>query len=230
MQASKVFTNVTSANSRELITIKEADLISLFSYIGMKKYIILVMALIAATACNSEMKFSKSDKQIIRETPQEILKVYTIESEEETSVLRAQSTDLSKRSLLSKDYELLVKRMIQTVSDTTVGGVGIAAPQIGINKRVVVVQRFDREGEPFEAYPNISILEYSEDTRKGPEGCLSVPDQRYDVTRSASVVISYYDVESHQMVTETIEGFTAVIFQHEVDHLNGIIYTDRVLM
>lgn len=188
------------------------------------------MALIAATACNSEMKFSKSDKQIIRETPQEILKVYTIESEEETSVLRAQSTNLSKRSLLSKEYELLVKRMIQTVSDTTVGGVGIAAPQIGINKRVVVVQRFDKEGEPFEAYPNISILEYSEDTRKGPEGCLSVPDQRYDVTRSASVVISYYDVESHQMVTETIEGFTAVIFQHEVDHLNGIIYTDRVLM
>lgn len=230
MQASKVFTNATSANSRELITIKEADLISLFSYIGMKKYIILVMALIAATACNSELKFSKSDKQIIRETPQEILKVYTIESEEETSVLRAQSTNLSKRSLLSKEYELLVKRMIQTVSDTTVGGVGIAAPQIGINKRVVVVQRFDKEGEPFEAYPNISILEYSEDTRKGPEGCLSVPDQRYDVTRSASVVISYYDVESHQMVTETIEGFTAVIFQHEVDHLNGIIYTDRVLM
>lgn len=196
----------------------------------MKKYIILVMALIAATACNSELKFSKSDKQIIRETPQEILKVYTIESEEETSVLRAQSTNLSKRSLLSKEYELLVKRMIQTVSDTTVGGVGIAAPQIGINKRVVVVQRFDKEGEPFEAYPNISILEYSEDTRKGPEGCLSVPDQRYDVTRSASVVISYYDVKSHQMVTETIEGFTAVIFQHEVDHLNGIIYTDRVLM
>lgn len=189
-----------------------------------------MVALMVATACNPDLRFSKSDKQIIRETPDEILKVYTIESEEETSVLRAHSTDLSRGSLLSQDYQLLTERMIQTVSDTTVGGVGIAAPQIGINKRVVVVQRFDKESEPFEAYPNISIIEYSEEKRKGPEGCLSVPDQRYDVTRSASVVITYYDVERRQMVTETIEGFTAVIFQHEVDHLNGIIYTDRVLM
>jgi peptide deformylase len=108
--------------------------------------------------------------------------------------------------------------------------VGIAAPQIGINKRAVVVQRFDKPGEPFEAYPNIYIVECSEEKQKGPEGCLSVPDERHDVNRSTSVVISYYDIGKGEMVTETIEGFTAVIFQHEIDHLEGIIYTDRVLM
>lgn len=180
--------------------------------------------------CNSEQKFSRSDLDIIRNYPGELLKIYTIESEEETTILRAKSTELSERVISGSDYENLVTRMIQTVSDTIVGGVGIAAPQVGINKRVVVVQRFDKPGEPFEAYPNIYILEYSEGKRKGPEGCLSVPDQRYDVERSSSVVITYYDRQKGEMVTETIEGFTAVIFQHEVDHLDGIIYTDRVLM
>lgn len=175
-------------------------------------------------------RFSKNDLDIIRNAPQELLDLYTIESESELTILRAQSVDLSEKVIGGKDYQLLAQRMIITVSDTTVGGVGIAAPQVGINKRVVVVQRFDKEGEPFEAYPNISIIEYSQETSVGPEGCLSVPNERYDVTRSSSIVISYYDIETKEMVTERVEGFTAVIFQHEVDHLQGIIYTDRVLM
>lgn len=196
----------------------------------MRKYILSLFVILILAECNSEQKFSRSDLDIIRNYPGELLKIYTIESEEETTILRAKSTELSERVISGSDYENLVTRMIQTVSDTIVGGVGIAAPQVGINKRVVVVQRFDKPGEPFEAYPNIYILEYSEGKRKGPEGCLSVPDQRYDVERSSSVVITYYDRQKGEMVTETIEGFTAVIFQHEVDHLDGIIYTDRVLM
>lgn len=196
----------------------------------MRKYILSLFVILILAGCNSEQKFSRSDLDIIRNYPGELLKIYTIESEEETTILRAKSTELSERVISGSDYENLVTRMIQTVSDTIVGGVGIAAPQVGINKRVVVVQRFDKPGEPFEAYPNIYILEYSEGKRKGPEGCLSVPDQRYDVERSSSVVITYYDCQKGEMVTETIEGFTAVIFQHEVDHLDGIIYTDRVLM
>jgi peptide deformylase len=144
--------------------------------------------------------------------------------------LRKISENLSHRTLKGDDYALLVERMKKTVSDTVVGGVGIAAPQIGINKRVVVVQRFDKQGEPFEAYPNIYIVKCSEEKQKGPEGCLSVPNERHNVDRFTSVVISYFDVEKGRVVTETIEGFTAVIFQHEVDHLDGVIYTDRVLM
>ena len=104
----------------------------------------------------------------------------------------------------------------------------LAAPQIGINRRVVAVQRFDKEGEPFEVYPNISIIETSEELAPGPEGCLSVPNQRHEVMRHTWVTIQYYSLEAHKVVQERIEGFTAVIFQHEVDHLSGVLYIDRV--
>jgi peptide deformylase len=197
----------------------------------MKKLVFFLMtAMVMAVSCSKRGDFSSNDLSIIHGTPGELLKIYTVESEEDLVILRNISEDLSLRALEGDDYALLVERMKKTVADTTVGGVGIAAPQIGINKRVVVVQRFDKPGEPFEAYPNIYIVECSEEKQKGPEGCLSVPNERHNVDRFTSVVISYFDVEKGRVVTETVEGFTAVIFQHEVDHLDGVIYTDRVLM
>jgi peptide deformylase len=196
----------------------------------MKRVLFYLLALLAVCSCSVEGNFTKEDIAIIRSNPEELLRLYTIETESDLEVLRKTSTYLSQREMWSDDYSTLAKRMILTVSDPSVDGVGIAAPQIGINKRIVVVQRYDKEGYPFKAYPNISILSYSEETMMGAEGCLSVPGERYDVCRSSSIVISYYDVESRSMVTETVSGFTAVIFQHEVDHLDGIIYTDRVLM
>lgn len=196
----------------------------------MKKIALALLASLLLCGCAANGGFSKKDKEIINTSTEGILHVYTIESEDETMILRAKSEDLSRRALKSREYALLAKRMVETVSDTAVGGVGIAAPQIGINKRVVAVQRFDKEGAPFEVYPNIYILDYSEDKKKGPEGCLSVPNERYEVLRSTSVTIRYFDINEGKVVTESVEGFTAVIFQHEVDHLEGIIYTDRVLM
>lgn len=196
----------------------------------MKKIALALLASLFLCGCVANGGFSQKDKEIINTSTEDILHVYTIESEDETMILRAKSEDLSGRALKSRDYALLAKRMVETVSDTAVGGVGIAAPQIGINKRVVAVQRFDKEGAPFEVYPNIYILDYSEDKKKGPEGCLSVPNERYEVLRSTSVTIRYFDINEGKVVTESVEGFTAVIFQHEVDHLEGIIYTDRVLM
>lgn len=196
----------------------------------MKKIALALLASLFLCGCAANGGFSQKDKEIINTSTEDILHLYTIESEDETKILRAKSEDLSGRALKSRDYALLAKRMVETVSDTAVGGVGIAAPQIGINKRVVAVQRFDKEGAPFEVYPNIYILDYSEDKKKGPEGCLSVPNERYEVLRSTSVTIRYFDINEGKVVTESVEGFTAVIFQHEVDHLEGIIYTDRVLM
>ena len=109
-------------------------------------------------------------------------------------------------------------------------GVGIAAPQVGINRRVVAVQRFDKEGDPFEVYPNIRIVWKSDSVEAGPEGCLSVPNQRGEVMRSQEIVIEYAsaDCEEISMVRDTVKGFTAVIFQHEVDHLEGVLYIDRL--
>ena len=132
----------------------------------------------------------------------------------------------------SKLHKLLAD-MRETLIDSN--GVGLAAPQIGINRNVVAVQRFDKEGHPFEVYPNISIVEYSDSLASGPEGCLSVPDRRGDVLRSTEIIIEYADMAALSkgskeipMVRDTISGFTAVIFQHETDHLDGVLYIDRL--
>jgi magnesium-transporting ATPase (P-type) len=73
-------------------------------------------------------------------------------------------------------------------------GVTIIGPQVGLNRRVVAVQRFDKEGEPFEVYPNVRIVWASDSLAAGPEGCLSVPDRRGEVLRSEEIVIEYADI------------------------------------
>lgn len=118
--------------------------------------------------------------------------------------------------------------MIKTVSDSTVDGVGIAGPQVGINRRIIAVQRFDKPDAPFEVFPNIYIQEYSKDTTCRDEGCLSVPNQNGKVVRSKWIIISYTNPQTLARQEDTIKGFTSIIFQHETDHLDGIIYTDRI--
>ena len=109
---------------------------------------------------------------------------------------------------------------------------------MGINRRVVAVQRFDKEpvewdgktDYPFEVYPNVRIVWASDSLAAGPEGCLSVPDRRGDVMRSQEIVIEYADISNKEvpMIRDTVRGFTAVIFQHEIDHLDGVLYIDRL--
>jgi peptide deformylase len=117
--------------------------------------------------------------------------------------------------------------MYKTVTDSLSLGVGIAAPQVGVNKRVILVQRFDKAGEPFEAYLNPTIIQYTalQETRR--EGCLSVDNFRCEVERSYAILISSFSVDGIFRI-EMVEGFTARIFQHEIDHLDGILFTERV--
>lgn len=107
-------------------------------------------------------------------------------------------------------------------------GVGIAAPQVGILKNIIWVQRFDKENLPFEVYLNPVIKNYSERKQTFREGCLSIPD-RTDIldSRAFSILIEYDTMEAEHKI-ETVEGFTSVIFQHEIDHLNGILYLDHL--
>lgn len=182
----------------------------------------------AVCSCSSKGDFTEIEKEIILGAQDTVLKVYKIDNEEDLKVLRDTSADLGVKALESGLYAALAKRMVETVTHPEVDGVGLAAPQIGINRRVVAVQRFDKEGEPFEVYPNISIIEASEELAPGPEGCLSVPNQRHEVMRHTWVTIQYYSLEQQKVVQERIEGFTAVIFQHEVDHLSGVLYIDHL--
>ena len=188
------------------------------------------LGLLSCTGQRSDGDFT-SDELALLHTSDSIMRVLTIADSLDLQVLRSQSTDLSEAALLSEDYARLARLMVATVTHPSQDGVGIAGPQVGLNRRVVAVQRFDKPGEPFEVYPNISIVWASDSLASGPEGCLSVPDRRGEVLRSQEIVIEYASTgheDGLNMVRDTVKGFTAVIFQHEIDHLEGILYIDRL--
>lgn len=169
--------------------------------------------------------FNKKEQQIILSGDiNSKLHVYQITDEEELKVLKASSTDIKYDDPL---IDTLQKRMLLTVQDPAHHGVGIAAPQVGINKNLIWVQRLDKINEPFEFYINPKIIWRSKLIRTGTEGCLSIPDRKESVDRSYAIRLQHWDKKGN-IIEENIEGFTAVIFQHEVDHLYGILYPDRV--
>ena len=192
-----------------------------------------MMALFAFASCNSgEGTFTEKELSLINGADS-IMRVLTIDRPDDLAVLRAQSEDLSSETLSSEAFVRLCSQMTATVTHPSQDGVGIAGPQVGLNRRVVTVQRFDKEGEPFEVYGNIRIVAHHGEKASGGEGCLSVPDRRGDVMRWQDIEIEYDAVFSEGKVTvqpvrERIQGFTAVIFQHETDHLDGVLYIDRL--
>jgi peptide deformylase len=118
----------------------------------------------------------------------------------------------------------LMDDMLETMYDAP--GIGLAAIQIGVPKRVIVMD-LAREGEPKAArhFVNPEILWASEETLPYEEGCLSVPEIYDEVERAARVKLRYLDYEGRQ-VEEDAEGLFAVCIQHEMDHLEGVLFID----
>ena len=169
--------------------------------------------------------WSASEKAVIN--GEGVMRVLTIEDESDSLFLRTPCKELTAREIRSAEYTTLAERMLVTVTSPEQDGVGIAGPQVGIGRRIVAVQRFDKEGEPFEVYPNIRITAKRGSPEPGPEGCLSVPGRRGDVLRWQDIDIAYSSPHTGRDTTEAVKGFTAVIFQHETDHLDGVLYIDK---
>jgi peptide deformylase len=145
----------------------------------------------------------------------------------DSSMLRTVSRDVNVNpdDLVLRHF---ISRLYSTVRDSLSLGVGIAAPQVGVMKNIIWVQRFDKPDTPFEVYLNPKILQYSQLRQECREGCLSVPGRSDTLeVRSYAVLVEYETLDQQRRI-EMIEDFTAVIFQHEIDHLNGILYTDYV--
>jgi peptide deformylase len=190
----------------------------------MKKTVITSLFLMLVLSAEAQ-KLSETERGIITSGGKtDMMRVLQITDTADAKILKGASIDISLKDEL---LPLLLDRMLATVNDPANSGVGIAAPQIGINRNVILVQRFDKPGEPFEAYINPKIKWSSALLRKGTEGCLSIADIRGDVLRNYTIQLAYYD-RNGQHHEEIIEGFTAVIFQHETDHLMGILFTDRL--
>lgn len=147
------------------------------------------------------------------------------------SILTLTAAEVAKTELNSPWLKELAEAMHATMLARN--GVGIAAPQVYVSKRVIIVA-----SRPNSRYPdapemdalvmvNPEILEKSELTVLGEEGCLSVPDERGQVARAESIKLRYCTLEG-TLVETTLSGFPARIVQHEVDHLDGVLFIDRI--
>lgn len=173
----------------------------------------------------NQAKFTSEERKLITSgDTSKMMRILQTPDREDLQLLRTVSTDIATNDPL---LPLLAQRMYLSVTDSSAGGVGIAAPQVGINRNLIWVKRFDKPGEPFEFYINPKFTWKSDLQQWGPEGCLSIPDMRENVIRSYAVQVSYATLDG-KFLTEVVEGFTAVIFQHEMDHLYGILFPDRL--
>ena len=201
------------------------------------KYIILITALFSVGCFSSkkltksmvkELAFSTDQAELILEEEGKIpMRVFKINNKSDSILLRTKSTDVVPNEE-DKILKTFVDRLYSTVNDSASMGVGIAAPQVGILKNIIWVQRFDKENFPFEVYLNPKIVQYS--TKKQPclEGCLSIPERRDTTQTRAYAILLEYDKMNGDHEVEMVEDFTAVIFQHEIDHLDGILYLDHL--
>lgn len=143
---------------------------------------------------------------------------------------------LSAQYVIDTEFDTTwLTEVISSMQDTMLvrNGVGIAAPQVYILKRIIIVA-----SRPNPRYPdapemdaiamiNPEIIDKSEQTVFGEEGCLSVPNERGQVARAEKIMVRYYTVDGQKIEAE-FSGFPARIVQHEIDHLDGILFVERL--
>lgn len=136
---------------------------------------------------------------------------------------------LRKKSKLVSNYNDRLKVLVDDMYETmdVAYGVGLAAPQVGILKRVIVIDNRDEENGKRFYMINPEIIE-KEGVEVGMEGCLSVPGKQGTVERSKDIKVRYNDLSGEEKILEA-EDFLARILQHEIDHLDGILYTDKAI-
>lgn len=150
-------------------------------------------------------------------------------------VLKKKATKISKDY---PDFDTLLSNMFETMYNAF--GVGLAAPQIGLSIRLFIV-----DTEPFSdddslseeeqndlkifkrVFVNPKIIEEEGDEWSFNEGCLSIPDVREDVFRQPKITVEYLD-ENFEVHTEVFEGLIARVIQHEYDHIEGVLFTDKL--
>ena len=125
-----------------------------------------------------------------------------------------------------QDLKVLVHGMFETMYHEE--GIGLAAPQIGISQRIIVVDvRSEKEAEARLALVNPEVVWTSAETEKKSEGCLSIPGLEEVITRPSAVQVRAVGIDGTSMNLKA-EGLLARVIQHEIDHLEGILFVDRV--
>ena len=127
---------------------------------------------------------------------------------------------------IDRDIRQLVDDMFETMYEAP--GIGLAAIQVGVPRRVITMDLSKKEGpqEP-RVFINPDLLWASDETATYEEGCLSIPEYYEEVTRPAQVRVAYLDLEGKEQVLEA-NDLLATCLQHEIDHLNGVLFIDHI--
>lgn len=146
-------------------------------------------------------------------------------------VLLGKKADVPLRELGTRKFQVFIGRMVWTMRKAQ--GVGLAANQVGQNKKVFVMEcrnskRYSKSPRiPLQAYVNPRIVRTSKAAEKDWEGCLSIPGYRGLVPRFRWVTFEAY-TPGGLKIRKTVRGFEARVVQHEIDHLNGFFYINRM--
>ncbi|MBD3328118.1 peptide deformylase [Candidatus Peregrinibacteria bacterium] len=142
----------------------------------------------------------------------------------DNEILRVKSKEIKK--INKKEFKKLFEEMRETMFKAN--GIGLAAPQIGLNIRVCVC--LFNSGTPNEIIVdmiNPKIIRFSDEKQIEEEGCLSLPNKFGKVERHESITVKFQDLKGNDQVL-TLKGLDSTIVQHEIDHLDGILFIDRV--
>lgn len=198
--------------------------------------LIAAISLLSFSACTKKQNMTEQELTLINsgttETP---FRVLLTTSETDSMFLRQKSVDVEDVENIANDKYLqhFIKRLKLTME--VANGVGIAAPQVGVGRNVFAFMRIDKPEMPVEIAINPKIVAHSPNQYcfEG-DGCLSVPEESGNTLRYEWIDVEYYN-EQGQLVKERLNGgtretdFTGVIFQHENDHLNGVLFVDRIV-
>ena len=138
--------------------------------------------------------------------------------------LRATAEEVNFADIESPEFQKLIDNMISTMGDA--GGVGLAAPQVNRSLRMFVMKSWPAVPLTVVINPRIEYLD-SYGKKDSSEGCLSIPGKTLRVKRFKKIHLSYYDRHG-KFISKELDGFGAIIAQHEYDHLNGVLIVDLV--
>ena len=152
-------------------------------------------------------------------------KIYTISNKSEEKFLRKKAADFDFTKFAKKELEGLIKNMRKIMKEAV--GIGLSANQLGLDMQLFVAEVPQKDRAPkFYAIFNPEITKMSQETEILEEGCLSVPGIYGEVERFKKITLKGLD-KNQKAVKLEVYGLTARVFQHETDHLNGILFIDR---
>jgi len=151
-----------------------------------------------------------------------------IEKWKKNKILRAISDEITKKDL--KKYTKLGKEMLKYIKNPDNGWVWLAAPQVWYNIRLIIVsllKDWEDETYPTVMMINPEILNHSEEKQISEEGCLSLPEEKGKVPRYKEIKLRYFDEKFNEKIIK-LDWLKSCIVQHEIDHLDWILFTDRI--